>query len=55
MSLIGTREARDRPPRCGAWLSGRMVSAREAVSTYGKLTPSHTLSEVVASKLSGRY
>jgi hypothetical protein len=30
------------------------VSAREAVSTYGKLTPYHTLSEVVASKPSGQ-
>jgi len=30
LALKGTREARCRPPRCGAWLRGHMVSSSEA-------------------------
>jgi hypothetical protein len=29
MPLKGTREARGKPPRCGAWLSDRKVSSSE--------------------------
>ena len=39
MPLKGTREARGKPPKGGAWLRDHMVSSNEAELTSGKSGP----------------
>jgi hypothetical protein len=39
LALKGTREARCKPPRCGAWLRKHMVSKRRNERPTGKGTP----------------
>ena len=41
LALKGTREARHRPPRRGAWQRGSMVRNTKRVTTFGKCAPCH--------------